>query len=241
MPRFAAALVLTALTLFTASASASPGRTAFALVFEDGSFSALPPLCETGHAIDGERLVDHGLLRGLRRFDCGEGDGSVSAHAWVLGGDESWGYEEGVWQIVAGTGAYEVLRGKGTFIRAALEDGPGSREVWQGVVDFDDVPPQVTVRAIAVDGPRQPGRAYTVRVSFVARDASGGPVSYLVAARSSVLLAASYGIARPGVTAVALSVHPRAGEQSVSVEIEAVDQVGNVRTVARARSMRGAS
>jgi hypothetical protein len=240
MPRLAAALVLTALTVVTASASAGPGMRAFALAFEDGSFTALPPLCETGRAIDGERLVDHGLLRGLRRFDCGV-DGSVSAHTWLLAGDSSWGYEEGAWQIVAGTGAYERLRGKGTFIRATLEDGSGSAELWQGVVDFDDVPPQVTVRGISVDRPRWPGGAYTVRVSFVARDASGGPVSYLVAARSSVLLAASYGIARPGTTAVALRVRPRAAEQSVSVEIEAVDQVGNVRTVARARSVREGS
>jgi hypothetical protein len=241
MPRFAAALVLSVLTFFTASASAGSGRTAFALAFEDGSFSALPPLCETGRAIDGERLVDHGLLRGLRRFDCGEGDGSVSAHTWLLAGDSSWGYEEGAWQIVAGTGAYERLRGKGTFIRAALEDGSGSAELWQGVVDFDDVPPQVTVQGISVDRPRRLGGAYTVRVSFMARDASGGPVSYVVAAKSSALLAASYGTARPGTTAVALRVRPHDAERSVSVEIDAVDQVGNVRTVARARSMRGAS
>jgi hypothetical protein len=241
MWKSAVALVVAGVALVTAPASAAPGHTQFMLVSQDGSFSALAPLCEKGHDVEVERRLTRGLLTGLHRFDCDAGEGGISAHTWLLAGDPSWGYEEGAWQIVAGTGAFEGLRGKGTYIRAFLEDGSGSVDIWQGVVDFDDVPPQVAVGRIVVAEPTRAGGAHVVRVSFRAHDASGGPVSYLVAARSGVLLAASYGVARSGTTSVALRVRPRSGERSLRVAIEATDQVGNVRTVVRALSVRGAS
>ena len=242
MPKFAVALVLAALTVVTVSSAASAERTEFALAFENGSFSAAPPLCETGDAVDGERLVANGLLTALRRLECGDGRGSVVARTWALGRDPGWGYpewgyEEGAWQIVEGAGDFERLRGKGTYARVLLDDG-ATYEVWRGVADFDDIPPQVVVRELSVK--KRPDGAHVARVVFSARDASGGPVSYLVAAKSSTLLAAAYGIARPGMTSVALRVRPRAGERSVRVEIEATDQVGNERAIVRVRALRGA-
>ena len=229
MQKFAIAIVLCALTLFATTASAGSGRAPFMLVLEgsrtasqateklafgfrdEGAFTALAPMCETGHAVDLEQLLTDGWLTGLRRFECRDG-GTIIARTWLLGGDPSWGYEDGAWLIVAGTGAYAGLRGKGTYVRAFLDDASGSiAEVWRGLVDFDDVPPQITIAGISVVPPRRPHGAYVVRLAFTARDASGGPVSFLVTAKSGALLAAKYGIAVGETSSVVLNVRPRAG------------------------------
>lgn len=249
MSRFAAGLVLVALALVTATASAGSGRAAFNLVFEgsriaspetekfafgfrdEGPFSALAPMCDEGYAADLEHVLADGWVTALRRFDCGNGE-SIVARTWWTAGDRSWGYEEGAWLIVAGTGAYEALRGKGTYIRAFREDAPASiAEVWRGVVDFDVVPPQVTVSGVSIAAPRRPRGAHVVRLTFRARDALGGPVSFLATARGSILLGAKYGIAGSRETSVVLSVRPRAGERAVRLEIVAIDQVGNERKI----------
>lgn len=259
MPRFASALVLCALTLFATAASAGPGRAPFMLVLEgsrtassateklafgfrdEGAFTALAPMCETGHAVDLEQVLTDGWLTGLRRFECGDG-GTIVARTWLLGGNPSWGYEEGAWLIVAGTGAYGGLRGKGTYLRAFLDDNSGSiAELWRGLVDFDDVPPQITVAGISIVPPRRPHGAYVVRLAFTARDASGGPVSFIVTARSSALLAAKYGIAVAETSSLVLNVRPRAGERTITLEIAATDQVGNERAIVRLRTLPRAS
>ena len=237
MRKSVVALLLAPLILATTASSGIPGRTPFALAIEGGSFSAVAPLCESGNAVDTEPLVTDGLLTTLRRFECDDPGGRVAARTWLLAGDPSAGYEEGAWQIVEGTGDYERLRGKGTFVRVLLDDGSAS-EGWSGVVDFDDVPPQVTLRAISVAKPRQAGGAHVVWVSFRARDTAGGSVSYLVTAKSSAVLAAKYGLARSGTTSVVLTVRPRTGERSLRIEIEAVDEVGNVRLVVRRPNVR---
>ena len=174
----------------------------------------------------------------LRRFDCGGGAGSIVARTWLLDGDPSLGYEEGAWLIVAGTGPYEGLRGKGTYVRAFLEGEPASiAEVWRGLVDYDDTAPQVTLGKISATTPRQPGGAYLIRLRLSARDASGGQVNFLVTARSSILLAAKYGIAPSGTASVVLGVRPRPGEHRVRLEVAANDQVGNERTIVRALTL----
>ena len=113
--------------------------------------------------------------------------------------------------------------------------------MWRGLVDFDDVPPQIIVLGISIAKPRKPGGAYVVRLAFRARDASGGPVSFLVTARSRGLLAAKYGVALPETSFVVLNVLPRAGERRVRLDIEASDQVGNVRAVFRTPALPQAS
>jgi hypothetical protein len=232
--------------VFAGERTASADTETFAFGFRDeGSFSALPPFCEAGHAVDLERRFTDGWITGLRRFDCGSEAGTILARTWLLGGDPSSGYEEGAWLIVSGTGAYERLRGKGSYIRAFLQgtsDG-GSRstaEMWDGVVDFDDIPPQVTVLRISVEGSRRPD-AYRIRVAFRARDALGGPVSYLVTAKTSVLLAAKYGIASSGTSSLSLDVRPAGGERTVRLGIEASDRVGNLSTIVRTRALPRAS
>ncbi len=252
------ALVLAVLTVTTATASAGSGSTPFTLVFEgsrvaaqeidmfafgardEGSFEAGPPLCDAGSAVDLEQRLADGWMTGLRRFDCEGGDGSVIARTWVLDGDPSWGYEGGAWQIIEGDGDFKRLRGKGTYARVLLDDGATS-EVWRGVVDFDDVAPQVTVRKITLERPRRPGGAYVVRVSFRAHDDFGGPVSYLVTARSRFLLAAKYDTALPETSSVVLHVRPRTDDRMVRLEIEASDPLGNVRSIARTRALLSAS
>ena len=78
----------------------------FAFGFRDeGMFTALAPMCEKGYATDLEHVLTDGWVTALRRFDCGDGE-SIVARTWRTAGDPSWGYEEGAWLIVAGSGAY---------------------------------------------------------------------------------------------------------------------------------------
>ena len=90
---------------------------------------------------------------------------------------------------------------------------------------------------ISIDGTAAAAMAhYVVRLTFSARDASGGPVSFLVTARSSTLLAAKYGIAAHGTSSVALDVQPAGGRAHSALEIEATDQVGNEPAIVRTRA-----
>jgi hypothetical protein len=227
--------------VFAGERTTSADTETFAFGFRDeGSFSALPPFCEAGHAVDVERRLTDRWMTALRRFDCGNEAGTILARTWLLGGDPSSGYEEGAWLIVSGTGTYERLRGKGAYVRAFLQgtsDGSSrsTAEMWDGVVDFDDVPPQVTVLGISVERPQRRDSSYRIRVAFRARDALAGPVSYFVTAKSSVLLAAKYGIASSGTSSVALDVRPAGGERTVRLGIEASDRVGNLSTIVRTR------
>ena len=118
--------------VFEGSRTASSDTGTFVFGFRDeGSFSALAPMCDTGSAVDLENRLTDGWLTGVRRFDCGGGAGSIVARTWLLDGDPSLGYEDGAWLIVAGTGAYEGLRGKGTYVRAFLERESASiAELW---------------------------------------------------------------------------------------------------------------
>ena len=122
-------------------------------------------------------------------------------------------------------------------VRLAKMASASVAEVWSGVVDFDVVPPQVTVTRVSIAAPRRPRGAHVVRLTFSARDASGGPVSFLATARSGTLLGAKYGLAGSGETSVVLRVRPRTGERAVRLEIMATDQVGNERTIARLRAL----
>ena len=99
------------------------------------------------------------------------------------------------------------------------------------------MPPEIAVSGISVIKPRRPSGPYVVRLAFRARDDSGGPVSFLVTAKTSLLLAAKYAIARPGTSSVALHVRPRVGERTIRLEIAATDQVGNERTFVRMRAL----
>jgi len=237
MRRFAVAVLLAVLVVVPGAMSANAESTPFALVFGDeGPFMALAPMCAAGTAVELEQTLTNGWLTTLRRFDCADGD-SVLARTWLLWGDPAAGYEEGAWRILGGSGAYGRLRGKGTYVRAPFEETGSIAEVWRGLVDLDDVAPQVTVTRASVSAQRQPGDAYVVRLAFRARDASGSPVSFLVTVRSSILLAAKYGSAGPGPTSIVLKVSPRTGERLVRLEISAIDHVGNERVIGRVQAL----
>ena len=221
--------------VFEGSRTASSETETFAFGFRDeGSFTALAPMCDTGLAVDIENRLADGWMTELRRFDAGAAPGASSPGRGSWMGIRRWATRTGAWLIVAGTGAYEGLRGKGTYVRAFLEGEPASiAEVWRGLVDYDDTAPEVTLGKISVTTPHQPGGAYLIRLRLSARDPAGGQVTFLVTARSSILLAAKYDTAPSGSASVVLSVRPRAGERRVRLEVAANDQVGNERTVVR--------
>ena len=148
--------------VFEGSRTASSETETFALGFRDeGLFTALAPMCDTGLAVaskpSGRRLDDRASslrVRGRRR----EHHRPDVAPGWR----SSLGYEAGAWLIVAGTGAYEGLRGKGTSFERFWKGAASIAEVWRGLVDYDDTAPEVALGKISVTTPHQPGGAYLI-------------------------------------------------------------------------------
>ena len=191
-------------------------------------------MCAAGYAVDVRN--DTGLLR---RYTCGDGSGSFTAligpsFLAEYGGAGGGG---GTWQIVDGTGDYTKLRGKGTFTAVVLTGAVGVfndltyRTTWDGVVDFDDVAPGVTISRTSLR--RLKRETYRLDVSFSARD-SGGAVSYTLAVTkpgSTFPLAARAGTTATGTASISIPLRLR-GSRTVKITIVAADPVGNERSVA---------
>jgi hypothetical protein len=246
-----AALAVTATTL-TAVAGATP--TAFTLAFtgahtpatipsnsgvqHEGPFTASSPLCSSGYAVDARF---EGPIA-VRRHNCDDGSGSFTARI-----DPAVAEHEGSggWQIVEGTGAYEKLRGKGTFTGVHVSGDLASwptivyRTTWKGVVDFDDVGPEIAVSAATLRRLARPRGTHLLRIAFSARD-GGGAVTYRLAATTAgtyVPLAARSGETNGETITFALRLRLH-GARSVRIEIGASDPLGNERVLVRSVRVR---
>jgi hypothetical protein len=206
-----------------------------------GTFTASPPLCPAGRARDVKQEWTRTVARALRRFTCDDGSGSVTAQIEdiraELGGP-------GNWKIVAGTGDYVRLRGRGAFEgRHTGGDEPETFTFvasWEGIVDFDDVAPVVAISQATARKLTRPRGVYLVRVTFSARDdLETNAVSYDARARAGASESAPRrGAARPGSVSVALRLRPPRGTRKVRIVITASDPVGNERSVTRSVNVR---
>jgi hypothetical protein len=232
-----AALVLLATTVCAADAAPTTFTLEFsgahildrslpAGVRHEGRFTASPPLCTSGTALDIQD-VQVEPLSVMRRHTCDDGSGSfVAFMPGVLG--EHGG--SGSWKIVDGAGRYAELRGVGTYSGHIVSGDPGVPATvayttsWQGVVDFDAVAPTVTVQASAKKL-RKPPRTYSIRTVL---DAHEGPVEYSIDIRSGTLfLAFKQGTAASGRIATTLRVRPPRRVRSAVVIVTVADAVGN--------------
>ena len=215
---------------------AGPPEKFFAGFRHEGTFTASLPFCPTGSAVDLEWLGPLGAVRGKREFTCGDGSGTITGSQQVLETDLST-YLKGVWRIVAGTGPYATLRGKGTFSTALTGDDVLRRrihETWSGLTGFDATPPRIAVSRARVDKLKRPRGAYSGRIVFSAQDGSEeGGVSYLMTVRGGThLLASRSGIASP-TASITFRVRPRPTIRRLRVVIVASDALGNESTISR--------
>jgi hypothetical protein len=233
------------------------GRTAgpspFALVFDgrheaaadspvgfwhEGRFTATGAFCSAGSARTLEvRGNTPGDAEGKRLLTCGDGSGSVTALVLPMDGEHG---GTGVWRIVAGTGAYVKLRGRGTFTGVRTGGDPADhgsitfRSTWSGVVDRDDTPPDIAVTRVRVAKLGRPSGSYLLAIAFSAQEAPGNAVRYLIdVSGRGRFLASRVGEMASGKTSAAIRVRPAKNVRRLHVEITASDPLGNERTVSR--------
>jgi hypothetical protein len=231
----------------TLVASAGATATSFELVFDGrhvpatfltptglvhaGTFTASGPVCGTGTAADvtGPPVV-------LRRYACDDGSGTFTLQI-----DSELGEHDppllGTWRIVDGSGAYEHLRGKGTFTAVATGgsildfSSVTFTTTSTGVAGFDDVAPTLEVSRTTLK--RVDGGSYRVAFALSARDDSNA-VSYdlVVTAPNGNRLAIRSGTAGSGAASVPVSLRTRGG-RTLRVAVTVADALGNETTAVR--------
>ncbi len=230
-------------------AGASTPPSAFHLVFDghhnpslthEGSFTSSLAQCEAGTAADVS--VDATTDTALRRFICPDGSefaATVSPLPAEHGGN-------GLWQIVSGTGPFATLRGRGTFSSTRLagrSDDPTTitfRSTWQGVADFDTVPPAIVMTKVTIRKLKRPKGAYNLGV--VATFPGDAAVSYVlqVVDPRKPLNALVYRVGQTanGSLAAAARIRPAKSTRSLEIKVAATDPVGNDATAAKTVRLR---
>lgn len=205
-----------------------------------GTFSASAPFCTSGTFVD----LSNDFLNSFqdtRRYTCSDGTGTLTTR------QEHW-YEvkppfTDVWSIVAGTGRYTDLRGRGNFRGEILTrngDDPLAitfRSVMRGLVAFDAVAPTIAVSTAKATKLRRPAATYSIRVAFLLRDNETQPrLSYLVAVEPSeggLYLGQKRGSTATGRVTASLRVKPAKRSRTVQLHLRAEDAVGNWRWLTR--------
>jgi hypothetical protein len=218
-------------------ASASPTAVTFKLVgshppdqdYHQGTFTAPAPMCPSG--------TWQGNGQGTRVFTCADASGTFTAS--FDGELEHTTGASGPWAIVSGTDTYVTLRGRGAAT-VDFSTGPNGSPItfsdtWQGVVDFDNVAPRITVQRATATRLRKPKGRYLLRLSFACPDnVAGNTVSYEVVVSTA---AGSDLTKRVGKTttgaALSFRLRPPRSARFVIVELTASDPVGNFRTSTR--------
>ena len=231
-----------AVALGTAGASAAP--TSLTLTFDGvhfidssvaggmnhrGRFTAAPPLCPAGTAIDVQDIEVEPLTV-LRRHTCDDGSGTFTSFLPTVRNEHG---GLGSWKIVVGTGRYETLRGVGTYTGRLVSGDPNVFETivyrtsWQGLVDFDAVAPTLTATARSKKL-RRPARTYTIQTAI---DGHEPNIAYSVDIRAGKsYLALKTGASNSGRAIVPLRIRAARLVRSVNVIVTIADAVGNEST-----------
>jgi hypothetical protein len=231
---------IAAVALLSAGGAGATAPASFHLVFDgrhnatllhEGTFTTSSALCPSGSAADVG--VDVTTDTALRRFDCRTG-GDFTAKVWPLPAEHG---GTGAWQIVAGNGPLANLRGKGTFTSTRLagrSDDPATitfRSAWDGVADFDVVPPTVAFTRSTVRKLKRPIRTYAVRLVLSLTDPGGGPVSFVLdvvdSRKPSISLAYKLGQTSTGTVTLRLRIKAAKSTRRLRIGLEATDAVGN--------------
>lgn len=205
-----------------------------------GTFTSDAPFCESGTTEE-----DVHSRAGIRRYMCDDGSGSLTLKISNPGNEYRTG-AQGDWAIVEGSGRYENLRGRGTYVGELLSGDPARlletpmvfRTRAQGFADADAIPPSIAVTSASASKLRGPPQipAYRIRVAFSLRDdVVGNPVAYrLKVTQGRIEIARKEGTTTAGSASVSLRIEPfRKGVRSVGVHVHASDPVGNEQLLSR--------
>ena len=196
--------------------------------YHQGTFTAPPPLCSSGHWL--------GNGRNGRVFTCADGSGTFTA---TFNGElEHTAGATGPWAITDGTGSYTTLRGQGTGkVDSSTGDTPPVyfSDTWTGVVDFDATAPSGSV---TLNVTRLRGHRWRVRARLVARDnVEGNAVSYRATASAGSYFASRSGTVSTGRRSLAFVFRARRGRR-FGIEFTLSDPVGNTSTIRRTARLR---
>jgi hypothetical protein len=245
-----AGLICGAVTASTASATTPPFELTFVGWHEPdpaspagfthvGTFAASGAFCASGR-IKTLSVTDSapGNAQASRLLACEDGSGTATALVSPVQNEHG---GIGNWRIVGGAGAYEKLRGHGTFTSVRTGGDPLNeftldfRSAWTGTADLDDAAPTVGVSTAAATKLRRPTGAYSVKLALALQDnIEGNPVSYTVRVTAAgVELARKFGTSETATLVLNLRIRPRARVKAVRLLLSAEDPVGNEATTSR--------
>ena len=201
-----------------------------------GTFTSSSPFCSSGTFVD----LTLDLLNGsddTRLYTCNDNSGTLTLQ------HETWGEHKApwtdTWHVIAGTGRYTDLRGKGDYRGELVSGDPADalsvvfRSTLTGFADFDSVAPTIKVLTAKVTKLRRPSSAYSIRLTLSMRDNEpGNTISYTVAAEPAgggLYLIVKKGSAAPGKVTMALRIQPTTGARAVLLQLGAQDVFGNAR------------
>jgi hypothetical protein len=207
-----------------------------------GTFRSRGSFCATGTFVD---------FVGGERFTCDDDSGSVTVS---ISNGPTGRAGSSFWRVLAGTGSYEGIRGRGSsyWENLGYEGDLASgftrwRSMLRGVLERDAVAPTIDLASATATKLRQPARAYAIKLALALRDdVTANPVSYLVRVLPEscvrgvercggrIELARSFGVESVrGIVPLTLRIVPRTGLKSVRVQLTAEDPVGNKSSVER--------
>lgn len=224
------------------AATASP--TQFQLVFDghhgapmgtgfrhEGPFTAAAPFCSSGTVVDLQHL---GTSTALRLNTCADGSGTVTMRVTDYQA-EHLPDGAGTWRITEGTGAYATLRGHGRWTTVPIGgENESFRATLTGIADFDAVAPTITIPRARATKLRRPRGAYLIAVALALQDnVAGNAIAYTVTVTAGDSVVSRSGQTSTGSVTTSLRVRPARGVRRVSLDVAAVDPVGNERHLVR--------
>ena len=213
----------------------------------EGTFTAGAPFCPSGTFVATTPRVGSSDTR--YAFTCDDNSGGLDASA--LYPFDAYGegqVAEGGFRILAGTGSYAGLRGRGTQRTENLGEhlvDPGCvgeyevscpsivtwRSTLRGVAGEDAVAPAVAFSAVKARKLPQPADAYSLHLELALRDNVEGPIAYLlrVTPTTSVReLARSFGATRDGAASMTMRFrYHNPAKRAVLLRLGVSDEVGN--------------
>ena len=198
-----------------------------------GTSTANAPFCSSGTAVDLAVNLLNGSDDDTRRYTCGDGSGSLTLVQEMFEEHKSpW---VNTWRIVAGTGRYADLRGRGSYEGEFLSGDPDIvltvvfRSTFRGLVDFDSVAPAITVSKARITKLTRPARTYVIHLALSVRDRN--TTSYVVKAipeGGEIPVAAKSGKTTSGKVGLTFRLRLSRSVRVLVFEISATDEVGNV-------------
>ena len=246
-------VALAAAVLATLGGAADGAREApapFRLVFDgrhtpalshEGPFTTSASFCLSGYASDDRIEADTDTA--VRTFRCSGSAEQFTARVTPVPAEHG---GSGSWQIVAGTGALAMLRGKGTWTSIRLSGTDGDiasityRSTWDGVTDFDVSPPTIAVSKATARKLRRPRGAFQLRLALSFGEPAGSPVAYQlrVIDPRNRLETFRNGQTTTSTASLVLRVKPTKRTRALQIRIAATDAVGNAAQLARTLRIR---